>query len=257
VRGKVVLITGGGRGLGRLAADRFAKLGAKLILWDIDENTLARAKEELSSVTSVQIAKVDVANEAQVTRAAADCGPVDYLINNAGIAWPQKIIDLTGAGVRRLIDTNLISHFTTIRVFLPGMIERKFGHITGIASGAGHVGIQWLSHYCAAKHAVVGVMEAVRQELDSVHSPVTTTVVCPIFIDTPLIENPRPESFGCKVLPAPPVADRIVDATIRGEEVLMIPEWLSWVLPLIRLLPVKLQLKLLGPTPFGILNRLA
>jgi all-trans-retinol dehydrogenase (NAD+) len=255
VKGKVILITGGGRGLGRLQADRFAKLGAKLILWDINDETLAQAKQELSEITSVQVAKVDVSDPDQVAQAADAAGPVDYLINNAGIAHIKSITDATDAEVCKLIAINTTSHFTTIRNFLPGMIERKFGHITCLASAAGLVGVGWLSEYCASKHALMGLMEALRFELIMKEAPVTTTTICPIFVNTPLLAGAPEGSMG-SVLAPEAVADRIVEATVRGEEIVTIPEAMSMVLPLIRLLPIKLQQKLLGTKAFGVLTKL-
>jgi NAD(P)-dependent dehydrogenase (short-subunit alcohol dehydrogenase family) len=242
VHGRTVLITGGAAGLGRLQADRFAKLGAKLILWDANEELLAQAKEELSATTRVEVAKVDVSDFAQITQAAEAAGPVDYLINNAGISHLQQVHLATDAQIQKLLSINTLSHFVAIRSFLPGMIERKFGHITCIASAAGHVGIQWLSEYCVSKHALIGLMESLRFELLADQRPITTTTICPLFVDTPLVT-------------AEAVADRIVEATVRGEEMVFIPESVSIVLPLIRLLPMKLQMKLLGPKAFGVLNK--
>jgi all-trans-retinol dehydrogenase (NAD+) len=255
IHNRTVLITGGGRGLGRLQAERFAKLGAKLILWDINEETLQDAANELSQVTTVKIDKVDISDPAQVTAASERAGPIDYLINNAGIAHIKDVVGTTDAEVGKLIAINLLSHFTTIRTFLPGMVENKFGHITCIASGAGHVGIQWLSEYCASKHGLVGLMESLRFEIMVKNEPITTTTICPLFVSTPLLAEAPPGTIG-SVLTPEAVADRIVDATLRGEEMVLIPESLSILLPLIRLLPVKLQEKLLGPSAFGVLTKL-
>jgi all-trans-retinol dehydrogenase (NAD+) len=257
VRGKVVLITGGGRGLGRLQADRFAKLGAKLILWDVNEENLERAKSELSKLTQVQIQKVDISNPSEVASAAESAGPVDFLINNAGIRSNLKsVAELSDSEVDRVLSINAISHFTTVRAFLPGMIERKFGHITCIASAAGHVGVGWLSDYCAAKHALMGLMEALRFELLVMNAPITTSTICPLFVATPMLENAPEGSLVGPLLAADDVADRIVGATVRGEEIVFVPESLSLVLQLIRMLPVKLQMRILGPKPFGYVNYL-
>jgi all-trans-retinol dehydrogenase (NAD+) len=256
VKGKTVLITGAGRGLGRLQADRFAKLGAKLVLWDINAENLDKTREELSTIATVSTAIVDVSKPEAVSAAAAEAGPVDYLINNAGIAHVKSTLDLTERDVGLLVSINALSHFTAIKAFLPGMIERKFGHITCISSAAGHVGCGWLSDYCAAKHALVGLMEALRFEIKVQQYPVTTSTICPLFVNTPLLEGAPEGSLTGSVLAPETVADRIVEATVRGEEMVLIPESLGIIIPLIRLLPSKLQMKLLGPTAFGVLTKL-
>jgi all-trans-retinol dehydrogenase (NAD+) len=256
VKGKTVLITGAGRGLGRLQADRFAKLGANLILWDINAENLEKTKEELAAVTNVATAIVDVSKSESVFEAARQAGPVDYLINNAGIAHVKSTLELTERDVNVLVSINALSHFTAIKAFLPGMVERKFGHITCISSAAGHVGVGWLSDYCAAKHALIGLMEALRFEIQVQQYPITTATICPLFVNTPLLEGAPEGSLTGSVLAPDAVADRIVEATVRGEEMVLIPESLGLIVPLIRLLPCKLQMRLLGPTAFGVLTRL-
>jgi short-subunit dehydrogenase len=256
VKGKTVLITGAGRGLGRLQADRFAKLGAKLILWDNNAETLEKTREELSAITSVTAAVVDVSNSETFLAAAEKTPPVDYLINNAGISHIRSTLELTERELNLLVSINALSHFTAIKAFLPGMIERKFGHITCIASAAGHVGCGWISDYCAAKHALIGLMEALRFEIQVQKYPVTTSTICPLFVRTPMVEAVPEGQLTGSVLEPDAVADRIVEATVRGEEMVFIPDSLGLILPLIRLLPSKLQMKLLGPTAFGVLTKL-
>lgn len=256
VRGKKVLITGAGRGLGKLQAERFARLGADLILWDINVENLEKTRDELSATTSVKIAIVDVSSPDAVFAAAEQAGPIDYLINNAGIALIRSVLELSDQNVNKVLSVNALSHFTAIKAFLPGMIERKFGHITCISSAAGHVGCGWLSTYCASKHALIGIMESLRYEIEVQKYPITTTTICPLFVKTPLLDDAPEGSLNASVLAPDAVADRIVEATVRGEEMVFIPESLGFWLPLVRLLPSKLQTRILGPAAFGVMTKL-
>jgi all-trans-retinol dehydrogenase (NAD+) len=126
-REKNVLITGAGSGIGRLLAEKIAAAGARAILWDIDEAALAdvgRAIEGRGHKVSSYRCDVSDADEikAGARRVLDDWGPVDILINNAGIVTGKPILESEDAEIRRTFDINTLAHFWTVRAFLPGML---------------------------------------------------------------------------------------------------------------------------------------
>jgi all-trans-retinol dehydrogenase (NAD+) len=251
IRGEVVLITGGAGGIGRSQADAFAKLGAKLILWDVNQALLEKAQEELGAITDVRTAVVNVASREAVAAAAAEAGPVDVLVNNAGIVNGKLLLDLSDAQIERIVAINEVSHFWTIRAFLPGMLERDRGQIVCIASQAGTNGYARLADYSATKHALIGLMESLTFELRERRSSVRTTTVCPYFVRTGLFDFDKREliSDALPVMTPEFVAQEIVDAVVRGIHRVDIPRVLRW-FTAIRLLPYHLQLRILEGTLF-------
>lgn len=198
VAGKVVLVTGSGHGVGRELALRFARLGAKLVLVDVNkennESVAYEVKQENGSATAYQC---DVSDEAQVRllarKVAQDVGPVSVLINNAAITNCQPVLTLQPEQIRRTIDVNLLSNFWMIQEFLPGMLAQKEGHIVAICSIAGFIGTGYLTDYCASKFAVRGLMHALEEELFALGllDTIKLTTVCPFSINTGMFKEPK------------------------------------------------------------------
>jgi all-trans-retinol dehydrogenase (NAD+) len=216
-REKNVLITGAGSGIGRLLAEKIAAAGARAILWDIDEAALAdvgRAIEGRGHKVSSYRCDVSDADEikAGARRVLDDWGPVDILINNAGIVTGKPILESEDAEIRRTFDINTLAHFWTVRAFLPGMLEQGSGHIVTVASAAGLAAAPKLSDYSASKFAAVGFDEALRVELAGAGYEIKTTVVCPFYVSTGMFDGVKtrfswllpilePEYVAVRVLP--------------------------------------------------------
>ncbi|ELU06142.1 hypothetical protein CAPTEDRAFT_137084 [Capitella teleta] len=193
VRGKVVVITGGAGGLGRCLALKFAGLGAKVAVWDINkslnENTAmnisslgGKAKAIVCDVTDRQ----SVRNAASLTR--SELGEVDIIVNNAGIMPCRRLLDLSEEEIKRTININTTSHFWTVREFLPHMLAQNEGHIVTVASMASKAGIPLLTDYCASKHGAYGFAEAVKAEMHMLGSKnIHNTTICPMQINTNLV----------------------------------------------------------------------
>jgi len=239
VTGKVILITGGGSGIGRLMAHKFAKLGAQLILWDLNKEGLKKVAGEVEKLNAkVTTHEVDVTDRETVYRLAKEIGRVDILINNAGIVTGKPLLVSPDAMMEKVVQVNTISHFWTIKAFLPGMIERNDGHVVTIASIAGHAGVAGLVDYCASKFGAYGTAESLYMEIRKRKWNIRSTSVCPFYINTGMFD-------GCKskfpllipILEEDYAAERIVLAIRRGEETLIMPRLLN-VLPLMRILPV-------------------
>jgi all-trans-retinol dehydrogenase (NAD+) len=243
IRGKVALVTGGANGIGRLLADAFAADGARLILWDIDEQALLRAKDALSARGhSVDTQVVDLTSPEQIAAAAREAlsthGKVDILINNAGIVSGKPLLELSAADIERTFQVNAIALFHTVRAFLPAMLEDDSGHIVTIASAAGLAGTAKLTDYCSSKFAAVGFDESLRFELKQQGSKVVTTVVCPFYVATDMFAGVNTRfSWLLPIIAPEDLVRRIVRAVRRNRRRLLMP-WFAYTVWPSRLLPV-------------------
>ena len=170
VRGKTIAITGAGRGIGLATALELSRAGARIIIIEID------AASAETGVTSVEerggqavSCVMDVSDSALVEKSVAkligEHGPVDILINNAGIMCLGNFLDLSVKENERQIQVNLQGVINLMRAFLPHMEERGSGHIVNIASLAGKFGVPYSAIYSATKHAVVGLTEPFERNI--------------------------------------------------------------------------------------------
>ncbi|KFV80542.1 Epidermal retinol dehydrogenase 2, partial [Struthio camelus australis] len=198
VEGEIVLITGAGSGIGRLLSIKFARLGATLVLWDINQEGLketSRLAKENGAVR-VQSYICDCSKRQEVHRAAdqvkKEVGDVSILINNAGIVTGKRFIDCPDSLVEKTMEVNIMAHFWTYKAFLPAMMASNHGHLVSIASSAGLIGVNRLADYCASKFAAIGFAESISSEMrDLGKTGIKTTIVCPYFINTGMFD-------GCK-----------------------------------------------------------
>ena len=184
---KVILITGGSRGLGLVLAREFARKGARLAICARDGEELARARDELqSSGAEVFDAICDVREQAQVERMIEDVntryGQIDVLINNAGVIQVGPLEVQTQEDFENAMAIHFWAPFYTMQAVLPQMKRRGAGRIVNIASIGGKIAVPHLAPYCASKFALVGLSNAMRGELAKDNIFVTT--VCPGLMRT-------------------------------------------------------------------------
>jgi len=165
--GRVAIVTGAARGIGRAIAERFAASGAQVAIWDTDANAAKVAASEIRGALAVT---ADVTDPAAIARALADTearlGPPDILVNNAGISGPNFPLDEYPAEEwRRVIEIDLIGVFNCCRAVVPSMRRRDYGRIVNIASIAGKEGNPNASAYSAAKAGVIGLTKSLGKEL--------------------------------------------------------------------------------------------
>jgi 3-oxoacyl-[acyl-carrier protein] reductase len=184
IQNKVAVVTGAGRGIGRAIALELARGGAQIVL-------AARSSRQLDETAALigaaaRAFPTDVRERDQVRalfgRTAAELGPVDILVNCAGLGIYAPLVDFSDEDFTTIIDTNLRGTFLTCREVLPSMIERQTGHIINIASIAGKVGSANRAVYCASKFGVVGFTESLAEEVRQ-HG-IRVVVVCPGSTDT-------------------------------------------------------------------------
>ncbi len=167
IEGKRVLVTAGGRNIGRAIATRFAGLGARVHVCDLDEAALADLAAGDPALKGV---RADVSDEAQVARlfetVLAAEGGLDVLVNNAGISGPTGYLeDMSYADWRHCLAVNLDSGFLCLRQAIPPMKRQGHGCVINITSTAGHLGYPLRTPYAAAKWALVGLTKSLAAEL--------------------------------------------------------------------------------------------
>ena len=238
-----VLITGAASGIGKLLAQRLAESGARLVLWDIDRQGLDQAKAELADAGhSAETYPCDLSDHEEINNVAAltleEGGPIDILINNAGIVSGKSLLELSDAEIERTFQVNTLALFWTVRAFLPSMLEQDSGHVVTIASAASLAGAPKLTDYSASKFAAFGFDESLRLELEQHGSKVTTTIVCPYYIDTGMFDGVKTRfSWLLPILQPDYVVRRSISAIEKNRRRLIMPRFMyaSW---LTRLLPV-------------------
>ncbi|KAM5313707.1 epidermal retinol dehydrogenase 2 [Glossophaga mutica] len=252
VAGEIVLITGAGSGLGRLLALKFARLGAALVLWDVNkegnEETCRMAQDE--GATRAYAYTCDCSQKEEVYKVAdqvkKEVGDVSILINNAGIVTGRKFLNCPDELMEKSFDVNFKAHLWTYKAFLPAMIANNHGHLVCISSSAGLVGVNGLADYCASKFAAFGFAESIFMELFAQKiTGIKTTIVCPFFIKTGMFEGC---TTGCPsllpILEPEYVVRKIVDAILQEKTYLCIPRFIYFVVFLKSILPIKMGLLL-------------
>lgn len=191
LEGRQVLVTGAGSGIGLECARAFAKRGANLVISDINSTALEKARGEIAAMGVSCFAQTsDVSREASVTDFATAVqqaiGPVDVLVNNAGVAFLGSFEQTPLAEWRRIFEVNVLGIVHCTRAFLPAM--RRAGGartIVNVASLAGFAPAPNMSAYAASKHAVVGLSEVLAMELHD--TEISVLVVCPGIINTAIV----------------------------------------------------------------------
>jgi len=246
IAGRHILVTGGASGIGRRMATKLAVMGGRLSIWDINQTNLNTAVEELNATrrATARGFRCDVSQRAEVYRVAADTaaagGPVDVLINNAGVVSGARLLDIPDEKIEATFAVNTLSLFWTAKAFLPQMLERNRGHIVTIASASGFIGVPKLADYSASKWAAIAFDESLRAELAQLGATIRTTVVCPFYVDTGMFNGVRTRfSWLLPILKEDDVATRVVDAIQQDKPRLLMPP-VVYLVPAMRLFPIRI-----------------
>ncbi|NIK79111.1 3-oxoacyl-[acyl-carrier protein] reductase [Paenibacillus castaneae] len=193
LKNRSAIITGAGKGIGKATALALAAEGVNLGLIARTSSDLEALQASLSNTYGVKvfIATADVASKEAVDQAVLalknSLGSIDILINNAGIASFGTVLDMEPSEWERIIQTNLMGTYYVSRAVLPVMLEQSSGSIINIASTAGERGFATGSAYCASKFAVLGLTEALMQEVRK--SNIRVTALTPSTVNTELATN--------------------------------------------------------------------
>jgi NAD(P)-dependent dehydrogenase (short-subunit alcohol dehydrogenase family) len=190
--GKTALVTGGGRGIGADIARSLAKEGATVAVSARTESEVAKVVEEIVAAGGSGqyfIADLSQADQAPalVSRVEGALGPIDFLINNAGVASSAPVLRVSLEEWNRIFAINVTATFLCTQAALPKMIARGSGRIVNIASVAARFGARYISAYAASKHAVLGFTRCVAAEVAA--NGITANAVCPGFVDTEMVSQ--------------------------------------------------------------------
>lgn len=253
VTGEIVLVTGAGHGIGKELVAQYASLGAIVVCLDVNQQLNEKMANEIREIekSPIYTYQCDVSNREQVFEVAKkvkeEVGDVTVLINNAGIMPCHTFLNYTSNQIRRLFDVNVLAHVWMLQAYLPSMIEKNYGHIVALSSIAGLAGIPYLVPYSATKHAVKGLMEALKDELrisNQGKSLIKFSTVYPYMVDTGLCKKPRINKLYSSFLSLTSpkhVATYIINAQRRDISEIYIPSFWSLLIPIIGLLPEKAQ----------------
>jgi NADP-dependent 3-hydroxy acid dehydrogenase YdfG len=240
--GETAAITGGGRGIGRATAAAFLRRGMKVAIGDVDLETARQTASELGpSAVALPLDVTDRGSfSAFLDGAEEQLGPVDVLVNNAGIMQIGRFIDEDDLTARRMVDINIHGVILGMKLALERMIPRDRGHIVNISSQAGKFGSPGGATYSATKHAVVGLTEAVRGELRLMGAHIDLSYVMPYVVKTELGSG-LGQARGLSELEPREVADEIVDALRFGTVEVWVPKRSRRTNQLVTVLPRRLS----------------
>jgi NAD(P)-dependent dehydrogenase (short-subunit alcohol dehydrogenase family) len=224
--GEVVAITGGARGIGRATAAALLPLGARVAVGDIDLALAEQTAEELGAGTiglHVDVTDPD-SFESFVREVETKLGPLDVLINNAGIMPIGPFLDENNATAQRMVDINLHGVIYGSKLALARFAARGRGHLVNMASITGKAGTAGGVTYSATKHGVVGLSEAIRQEFRG--SGINVSVVMPIGVNTELYSG-VPQIRGMRTPEPDDVARAIVEALQTGRFEVYVPKLMA------------------------------
>ncbi|RZS36826.1 hypothetical protein EV193_10660 [Herbihabitans rhizosphaerae] len=241
--GKVVAVTGGGQGIGRAIAFSLARAGADVLIGDLDGAAAERAAHEISEQTGARVGglSLDVTYARDFAEflhgAEAAFGPVDVLVNNAGVMWVGPFADEPAEEAARQITVNLHGVLHGMKLAIPAMRRRGQGHVVTIASAASKLAPAGEATYTATKHAVYGYCSAVRAELRG--SGVDVSMVLPGVVDTALAVG---TSTGpVRLLRPEDVAAAVLRVILRPRFEVFVPKHIGVVPRLAALLPDPLR----------------
>jgi len=182
--GKTAFVTAAGQGIGRAAAEAFAREGARVIATDVDDKLLAG----LAGVPNLRTERLDVLDPAAISAAAQAAGAVDVLFNGAGFVHAGSVLDCSEEQWSFAFDLNVRSQYRTIKAFLPGMLARGRGSIINMASVAGSIkGAPNRFVYGATKAAVIGLTKAVAA--DFITKGIRCNAICPGTVESPSLRD--------------------------------------------------------------------
>lgn len=222
LHGRVAIVTGCSRGLGVALADALAERGVHLSISARSADDLAQVRDRLSRHGVRAIATAgDVTDEAHrcdlIERTEAELGPIDLLVNNAGIEDVRRFEATAPESLERVIDVNLTAPMLLTRAVVPRMLERRQGHVVNIASAAGKLGPPYMASYSASKHGLVGFTSSLRWEYAK--SGVGFSVICPAFVtDVGMYSRWEEQGIRSGRLAGTCTPEQVVKATLRAIE---------------------------------------
>lgn len=212
---KRVLVTGAAKGIGAAIARLCVEAGHQVVAVDIDREALFRLREGLPGIEAKVLDVRNLDNWSKVVEEAeAQGGPIDVLVNNAGVCVPAPCEQMTVEDDRLTVDVNLFGVMNGVRTLLPRFLARQRGHVINVASMAAFAPAPELATYCATKHAVRAYTHSCA--LDHRHTPIHWTLACPSAVETPMLEGMRKRRAGVVVFTEKPMPPERFAAAVVG-----------------------------------------
>ncbi|MES1041834.1 MULTISPECIES: 3-hydroxybutyrate dehydrogenase [Peribacillus] len=227
VKDKVAIITGSARGIGFEIGKIFAENGTKVVLSDLDQNTVEKAAQDLrNNGLEVIGLKADVTSEEdiiQLIKQAKDkYGRIDIFINNAGLQHVAPIEEFPTEKFELMIKIMLTAPFISIKNVLPIMKEQGFGRIINISSINGLIGFANKAAYNSAKHGVIGLTKVAA--LESASFGITVNALCPGYVDTPLVRGQLEDLAKTRQVPLESVLEEVIYPLVPQNRLLDVSE---------------------------------
>ena len=240
LNGRVIAVTGGARGIGLAIAASAIARGARVGIGDVDGPAAESAAGELGADTvGLTLDVTDPESFAGfLDRVEADAGPLDVLVNNAGVMVVGPFADANVGAASRVMAVNVDGVICGMRLAIPRLRSRGGGQIVNVISGAAWVAPPALATYAASKHAVKGLTDAVREELRA--DGITLTAVYPNVVQTDLAVGTGPARGGRMISPDE-VGEAVAEAIAKPRDEVFVPRWIAGVLRLQSALPPRGQ----------------
>ena len=224
---KIVLITGGASGIGKIMVRLMLERNAIVIIWDINQEKIQETVSELSSIGSVYGFNIDISNIEQIQGIAIkvkqEIGVVDVLINNAGIIVGKYFNEHSFLEISKTMEINASAPMFITKVFLDDMMDQNSGHICNIASSGGLVSNPKMSVYAASKWSLIGWSDSLRLELEQMNKRVNVTTIMPYYIKTGMFDGVKSK---IPMLEPEAVALKIIKAIENNTKMLSIPGYM-------------------------------
>lgn len=227
LKGKTVLITGGASGIGKIMLRLMLEREARVILWDINQDSIDQTISEFSKYKNLFGFKVDVSNVEQIQenakRARQEIGVVDVLINNAGIVVGKYFNEHSTTDISKTMEINAIAPMQITKEFLGDMLNQNSGHICNIASSGGLISNPKMSVYASSKWALIGWSDSLRLEMKQLEKSISVTTIMPYYINTGMFDGVKSK---IPILDPEAAALTIVKAIEKNKKMVTIPGYI-------------------------------
>jgi len=225
--GKIVLITGGASGIGKIMVRLMLERQAKVIIWDINQATIDATISQFTNGEAISGFQVDVSNMEEIQETAIkvkqEIGIVDVLINNAGIVVGKFFHEHSTSDITKTMEVNANAPMLVTSAFLADMINQNSGHICNIASSGGLISNPKMSVYAASKWALIGWSDSLRLEMKQLNKDVNITTIMPYYINTGMFDGVKSKIL---ILEPEAAALTIVKAIENNTRMLTIPGYI-------------------------------
>jgi len=227
LKNKTILVTGGASGIGKIMSRLSLEHKAKVIIWDINTESIESTLKELSSLGDISSYVVDISNLQEIETTAQklkkEHGNIDVLINNAGIVVGKYFHEHNATEIEKTFSINSSAPMHICNQFLKNMMEENAGHICNIASSAGLVANPKMSVYAASKWAIFAWSDSLRLEMKQLKINIKVTTILPYYINTGMFDGVQSR---IPILDAESAALTIIKAIEKNKKIITIPGWI-------------------------------